>query len=81
MASVLNTPAGSKQVQPNWAKHGYKVSHVKGILCRLISSQEHSASPRAPLLGELRGLLALGIHGVYCHGCLKVVAVMEGRVV
>lgn len=61
-------------------------ARIQGVSCErvlrgLLSSPEHSASPRAPLLGEVRGLLALGVHGVHCHGCLEVVAVMERRVV
>lgn len=54
--------------------------HVTG-LCRLLFSAEYSVSRRAPLLREVRGLLALSIHGVYCHSRLQVVAVMEGWVV
>lgn len=35
----------------------------------------------AAQLGAVRGLLALSIHSVHCHGRLQVVAVMEAWVV
>lgn len=60
--------------------HTHKVSCVMGFYAGsfLLSAFCISQGPSA---WEVRGLLALSIHGVHCHGSLKVVAVMEGRVV
>lgn len=57
-----------------------KACHVTGLSAGSFLLRAF-LSPRAPLLGERRGLLALSVHRVHCHGRLHVVAVVEGRVV
>lgn len=69
------------RVQPPQTKHRHKGVLCGRVLHRLISSRVSAPHHPGPLcLGRQGNLLALGIHGVHCHGGLKVVAVMEGRV-